>query len=260
MVQSMTRKTKDKNILMHYKGYEEFVLRLLDIGERVRRYQGVIYTPFLNEYEQEIVAKVLFDCHIKAFGGYDNSEYKRCAISFYEEDIYDNPIVCLQAKFDAKFQKLEHKDVLGALMNLGIERDQIGDILVQDDYIYVFVCEEMSMYVSMQCNQIRRSKVVFSVSDHIPEVEKKIAYQEKIVSSMRLDAVVATICNCNREKAKRMIQAKHVKVNQVILEDCTYLCNNKSTVSIKRYGRFTIQIAERKTRKDNFVIVIGKYL
>ncbi len=255
----MAIKTKHKNILMHYKGYEELVSKIIDLGEKAKRYQTTIYTSFLNEYEQKIVREVLFDCCIVQVGGYPDAELKRCAISVYEQET-TIPISCLQAKFDTKFSKVNHRDVLGALMNLGIERDKIGDIIVEEGVIYIFVCSELQDYIVMNLTQIRRCKVGFTHYNGTIKQTKKWEYKEKIISSMRLDCIVSACISCNREKAKKLIQAKHVKVNQIVLEESAYVCNNNCTVSIQRYGRFNVQNQARKTRKDKCVIEIGKYV
>ncbi len=256
----MAIKTKNKNIVMHYKGYEEFVSKIIDIGDKVKRYQTIIYTSFLNDYEQKIVTELLFDFQVYVDSRNGQSELSRCAISYYEEEDIQFPTVCLKAKFDTKFSSLTHRDVLGSLMNLGVERDKIGDITVKDGEIYIFVCDELKDYMIMNCTQIKRCSIQFSEYDGVVESDKKLSYQEKIVTSMRLDSIVAACASINREKAKKLIQAGHVKVNQIVLEESAYVCNNKSTVSIKRYGRFTIDVAERKTRKDKCVVEIGKYI
>lgn len=256
----MAIKQKNKNILMHYKGHEEFVSKVIDIGEKARRYQTIIYTSFLNEYEQQIVKEVLSDLHVYCDGGNIDNELKRCAISNYEEENIVFPIACLRARYDTKFSNLNHRDVLGALMNLGLEREKIGDIIVDDGNIYIYVCEELKDYMMMNATQVKRTQVSFKVYEGEVENKKELAYKEKIISSMRLDSVVAACINCNREKAKRLIQGGHVKVNQIVLEESAYVCNNKSTVSIKRYGRFIVELAQRKTRKDKCVVEIGKYI
>lgn len=244
---------------MHFKGYEEFVSRILDLEEKAKRYRKVIFTPFLSVKEQEIVNQVVQGCHLYAEGGYAQSEMKRMAISLYEDEV-TFPIVCLSDRFDPKYHKLSHRDVLGAIMNLGIERNVIGDIIVSENRIIIYVESEMQDYLMSNLTQVKRCSIV--LKEYEKEVEKisNIEYRERIVSSLRADAIVASICNLSREKAKNLIKGGKVKVNQVVLEDYDYLCNNNSTISIRGYGRFILNDLEKKTKKDRMLIQIGKYI
>lgn len=244
---------------MHFKGYEEFVSRILDLEEKAKRYRKVIFTPFLSVKEQGIVNQIVQGCFVYAEGGYPQSEMKRMALSLYEENI-DFPIVCLSDEFDSKYHKISHRDVLGAIMNLGIERNVIGDIIVNDNRIIIYVEEEMKEYLISNLIQIKRCSIV--LKEYEEEVEKisNIQYRERIVSSLRADAIVASICNLSRDKAKNLIRGGRVKVNQVVLEDYDYLCNNNSTISIRGYGRFILTDLQKKTKKDRMLIQIGKYI
>ena len=131
---------------MHFKGQEEFVSRMLDLLEKASKYRKVFFTPFLNENELSILKKLPSDCFIYEDGGYDKAERKRAVISYYDE-IISVPISVMKASFDTKFVKITHRDVLGALMNMGIEREVIGDILVSDGNIYIVIAEEMKEYI-----------------------------------------------------------------------------------------------------------------
>lgn len=244
---------------MHFKGYEEFVSRILDLEEKAKRYRKVIFTPFLSVKEQEIVHQIVRTCYVYTEGGYPQSEMNRMAFSIYEENI-EFPIVCLSDKFDSKYHRITHRDVLGAIMNLGIDRNVIGDIIVTENRIIIFVEEEMKEYLISNLTQIKRCSIVLHVYENDVEKTSNIQYRERIVSSLRADAIVATICNLSRDKAKNLIRGGKVKVNQVVLEDYDYLCNNNSTISIRGYGRFILNDLQKKTKKDRMLIQIGKYI
>lgn len=249
----------NRNIIIHFKGQEEFVSRMLDMLEKAERYRKVFFTPFLNENELDIIKRLPTHCFIYEDGAYDKAERKRVAISFYEEEI-EIPVIIMHATYDEKFIKLTHRDVLGSLMGLGIEREVIGDILVGDGHIYIVISEEMENYIHYSLTQIKHANVNFERTEEIIEIEDKKVYVEATIASMRLDAVVAAITNLSREKSQNLIRGGRVKVNQVVLEECDFLCNNNSTVSIQRYGRFSVEDTKRTTRKGRHVIRIGKYV
>lgn len=244
---------------MHFKGHEEFVARVLDLQGKAKRYRKVIFTPFLNEFEQDIVQKVSKEYFVSYEGGYANAERKMAAIAYYEEDMLF-PIVCLKATYNTKYASISHRDVLGSLLHSGIERNVIGDIVVKENCIYVFVNEEMAFFIKGECRSIKRCQIVWEDTNEEVEEHKQIEWEEKIISSFRLDVIVAAICKVNREKAKLFITGGIVKVNQVILEDCTYLCHNNNAISIRGYGRFAIEKENRLTKKNRHVIRIGKYI
>lgn len=244
---------------MHFKGYEEFVSRILDLEDKAKRYRKVIFTPFLSVKEQDIVKKVVQGCFLYEDGGYAQCESKRMAFSIYEEEVVF-PIVCLSDEFDLKYHKITHRDVLGALMNLGIERNVIGDIIVSDHRIIIYAESEMQEYLVSHLTQIKRCSILLKPYEEEVEKVNRIEYHERVVSSLRVDAIVAAICHLSREKAKGLIKGGKVKVNQVVLEDYDYLCNNNSTISIRGYGRFIICDLQKKTKKDRLLIQIGKYI
>ncbi len=248
----------NKNLLMHFKGYEDFVSRILDLQEKAKRYRNIIHTPFLSEKEREIVYQIVNDCYV-----YEDSlsfERKKMAISYYEEEDIPFPSVCLNDHFDAKFHRITHSDVMGAALNLGVDQSVIGDIIVEDGNIFLFVEEEIANYFMSNLVMIARCPI--SLKQYDQQVEKKhnFTYQTYTISSFRLDAIVAAITHLSREKAKQLIKAGKVKVNQVVLEDYDYLCNNNSTISIRRYGRFIVVDKNRKTKKDRYLIEVAKYV
>ncbi|MDQ0361916.1 YlmH family RNA-binding protein [Breznakia pachnodae] len=243
---------------IHFKGNEDFISRIEDYLDQVGTYRKV-FTPFLSSVQQEIIRsyvgkkmQLLFD------GGYENSEYKKCLISYEDLDI-PFPIVCLKAVYDTKYYSINHRDVLGALMHLGIERNQFGDIIVDNGNIFIFVNRDIANFIKLELRQVKRCVVEFKEYDEEIVFAVEYDYKDKVVSSFRLDVLVAAITNLSREKAKKIVQEGLVKVNHVPLEDCAYLCNNYCTLSIRGYGRFKVEDLERTTRSNRHCIRIGKY-
>ena len=71
--------------------------------------------------------------------------------------------VCLHATYNSKFKTLTHSDLLGCLMHSGIERSVIGDLIVQEDDLYIFCKEKISKYIIDNCTQIGKCTVHFEV-------------------------------------------------------------------------------------------------
>ena len=191
-------------------------------------------------------------------GGYEGSERARLALLPYEMDV-DFEITILRAKIPAKYAKLSHPDVLGAFMNVGIEREKCGDIIVEENYIYIIVASDIASYVTQCLTKIRHTSVQFQEYEGTLNYQQNLVERTCIVSSLRLDVLVSAFAHLSRGKAQQLIKNGLVKVNHLVLEDCSHLCYNNSVISIRGHGRFLFQDVTNKTKKDNFVITVAKY-
>lgn len=247
-------------MLEHYRGNEEFVKRILDLKDLAYRQQRLLITPFLTPQEQSIAQRVIGNAlYLQIDGGYEGAEMCRIALSpFAGEDCMG--IVILHASYKEMGKRLSHRDVLGAMMHLGIERDQFGDIVLHEQDIYVIVKEELAYFVMQELHQIARTSLSFHIYEGVLKNEQEMKVVTRSISSMRLDCVVAACANISRTKAEALIKGKLVKVDHMPLEDCKCLCNNNSTVSIRGYGRFHLSTTGRMSKKGRYVIEIGTYI
>lgn len=248
-----------EQILQHFPKQEEFVKRIYDQIEQMQRRQSAILTPFLSPQQCEIVQTLLGkQIAFRKEGGYEEAE--RCRIAFLPyEGACDMEISCLRASFPARFSSLSHRDVLGALLHLGIERELIGDLLVKEGEIFIFVDREIASYIIANLTRIKRCGVHFQPYEGTLSYTPEISYEHKVVSSMRLDVLVSTLAKVSRKKAQQMIWSGQVKVDHLVLEETSYLCNNNSAISIRGHGRFHIKEVVKRTKKDHLVIEAGKY-
>lgn len=255
------KKTNRQRTVDFYRGNEEFVKRLLDLEDQVDRQQIPFVTPFLTCDQQEIARQVVGErCLLASWGGYDTAENCRMLLApLWWEQERDFEVVLLKGRYADKYHQLSHRDVLGALMNLGIERNVFGDILVEDGNIYLFCTESIALYLLQNLTRIGRAKVTFSRCEDTLTRDVKIEWHTEVISSMRFDTVVASITHLSRHKAQELIQSGQVKLNHVTLEETASLCNNDCTVSVRGYGRFIVHDTMRRTQKSNAVVEIGRY-
>ena len=143
-------------------GHEWFIAKIKDMTALCQRRQQPVTTGFLTLAEQEIVKTLAGNqLTLQMNGGYEDAERKIARLSPYP---CQAPDVCvLTARYDGRFGKaLTHKDILGALMHLGIERETIGDLLVMEERLYIFCTEGMADYIASSLTQIGRHSVSFS--------------------------------------------------------------------------------------------------
>ena len=126
-------------------------------------------TKFLTNFEQivlsQIVAYNYSDFKVEFFGGFDDAERKKAKIISNEYYDLDYDIVCLKAKFNNKFNRVEHRNILGAVHNLGINFNIFGDIIVLENEVYIFVDDEIADYIAMEFTKAGRVNLDFQRVD-----------------------------------------------------------------------------------------------
>lgn len=223
------------------------------------RQNRVIFTPFLSESEGRIVEQVCGKSRLqRSWGGYAHAQWRCYALLPVEMDI-EFPVCVLKASYQPRFGRLTHRDVLGAFMHQGIDRAQLGDILIEENEIYVMALEPISAYLIDQVTMIRRSGLRFSRYAGVPDIAPRVQRRECNVSSLRLDAIVSAICRISRARAASLIEGGMVKVNDLPLEQCSALCDNNCAVSVRGHGRFQFVGVQKMTKKNRYVIEILVY-
>lgn len=248
-----------KNNHFNTRGHEAFIARIKDdIAMSSVRYKPVM-TSFLTPSEaqllQQMVGKSMF---VYLSGGYAQAQRQMGCISPYEMEDVSFSLDCLVSKYDSRYKKLAHPDVLGALMHLGITREQLGDMIVSEDEIILFCTAHMSQYIIESCTQIGRCSIHFQI-DNDKEI-KGVAFAEIQIncSSLRLDSIVAQLAHCSRTKAAKIIRSGLVKLNDVVLEENGQVCHN-DFVSIRRVGRFQFKEVVATSKKNRLILRFVKF-
>ena len=222
-----------------------------------------IVTKFLTNFEQivlsQIVAYNYSDFKVEFFGGFDDAERKKAKIISNEYYDVDYDIVCLKAKFNNKFNRVEHRNILGAVHNLGINFNRFGDIIVLENEVYIFVDEEIADYIAMEFTKAGRVNLDFQRVD-LAEVgiEKKYEDFEIVSSSFRIDSIVAKITNKSRGKVKEFFEQDFIKLNHVILRNGEKTCTTDDIISIRKYGRFVVKDYRQNKKSLKYRITISK--
>lgn len=211
-----------------------------------------VSTGFLTPKEQEITTKI--DPSIVFDGGYKNAIRQRGYV--HTEPLDD--IVCFEIHSDSSYLHLSHRNILGALMGLNLNREDIGDILHHDACF--FVTKAVSKKVKYGLLNIGKHPITLHPIDG-RLLKGSIQFQQLtiIVSSMRLDVVVKAIAHISRQKSVHMIQNKLVKINDFVVDKQTTNLKIDDVISIRHHGRFVLDAIEKRTKKDKIVINVKKY-
>ena len=220
-------------------------------------------TKFLTNFEQIVLSQIVAynynDFKVEFFGGFDDAERKKAKIISNEYYDVDYDIVCLKAKFNNKFNRVEHRNILGAVHNLGINFNRFGDIIVLENEVYIFVDEEIADYIAMEFTKAGRVNLDFQRVD-LAEVgiEKKYEDFEIVSSSFRIDSIVAKITNKSRSKVKEFLEQDFIKLNHVVLRNGEKTCTSEDIISIRKYGRFIVKGYTQNKKSLKYRITISK--
>ena len=235
-----------------------FVARIQDLISACRGKGRPILTSFLSPSEAELLKQIVpGDINVSFYGGYENAERQVAFLSADESDPeYDIDI--LYSGYRPLSRSLTHRDVLGGLMHLGIERNQLGDFIVNDKDIIILCKKSMSDFICTEFRLIGRCPVHFEVRNDLEINGGKREIIQINAASLRMDVVVAALSHCSRSKAVEKIRQGYVKLNDVVLEENRQLCNN-DFVSIRKSGRYRFLGIKNTTRKDRLILEFEQY-
>jgi RNA-binding protein YlmH len=254
------------NIYQHFRPEErEFIDQALQWKNYVESTYALKLTDFLDPREQHILKMLIGDhgeVKYKFFGGSPGVERKRACLmpEYLNEDEVDFQIRLCEINYPMKFVTIEHPQVLGTLMSLGLKRGKFGDILIKEGRIQFFTAAEVSEYIKNNLVSIGRASVKLRELDLVAAISSEELWMENVitVSSLRLDTVVAGMHNLSRQKSQMFIGQGVVKVNWSIIENTSFECAEGDLISVRGQGRAKIMSIEGKTKKEKWRIQVGK--
>lgn len=239
------------------------VKRLKDLEKRSYNNNTFEFGDFLSPAEFDAFRKV--SPAGEAFGGYAQAERRMLRFGDPEELGYDVPfpIDCIKvSSASGKFSSpLTHRDYLGALMSLGVERRVFGDIVVRNGIAYIFCENRMSPFILENLVSVGRNQVHVEISD-FPEEEYEAGRQQMAiqVSSPRADAVIAHVCKLSRGNVTPYFTGKLVQLNGRILERPDKLLTEGDIFSVRGFGKYAVGESTGVSKKGKTNILIYKYV
>lgn len=222
------------------------------------------FIGFLRPEETAIVKAVAEKQALKYsfFGGYTEAERVFFGVfpDWCDEDDSLFPITALSFTF-RKSDKLSHREFLGSFMSLGIARETVGDILIEEGRAVAFFTKEVSSYVKGEIRKISNVGVAITegFSGKLPQMGG-FAEITDTVASARLDCVVASLAGVSRNMATELIEQKTVTINSVCCEKAVTLIRNGDKITIRSKGKFIIESIDEKTKKGRLKISAKKYI
>lgn len=242
--------------------------RLLELAEKSYNRGIYTYTPFLSLSEQQVFYEVEKEVAYAGFGMEGGAPVcERKIIRFgslenlgYEEEY---PIACIELmpttpKFADKFT---HRDFLGAVMNLGIERNTIGDIFLKEPGAILFCQESIAPFILENLGQVKHTTIKCRIAQTTEEIEEAEPKEVSVtVASARIDGVIAKLYNISRSQSLELFRTGRVFVNGMTMENNSYPLKKGDAVTVRGYGKFIFYKAAGETRKGKERVIIGMFV
>ena len=258
--------------------------RIRELYLRTQQNDYLTHTAFLSLSEQaQFLDSVRYlgqkeDIRIKEseyilYGGFKDAE--RCIVCFLpsyitkdsflsEQDSDESGLLsCLAIRpLNPRFSdELTHRDYLGAIMNLGIERDATGDIICSRGYAAVSVLTGASSVIERELVRVRHTTVSCErinfrdcgITPQFREIRINIA-------SERTDAILGEVYHLSRAGSQELIRTGMVSVNGREATDPGRVLKEKDRVSVRSKGKFIYSGKEGCTKKGRVTAVVTVYL
>ncbi len=225
------------------------------------------YTDFLTLNEISIFNSIKFELpniNYGLSGGYDYAERK--VLCFYGDDsvkAFSNYITCIRIlPLNKKFSDdLNHRDFLGSIMNVGIERSKIGDILVKEKEGFVFCETVISSFIIDNLDKVKHTNIRCEiVEDDIPDIQPNYQEIRGTVSSARLDSVIALAFHSSRTSILGLISGGKVYVDGRLIESNSYMLKENEIVSVRGLGKFIYKELQNQNKKGKYYVRLLKYI
>ena len=242
--------------------------RFKELYDKADRGGYYTFTDFLGLAEQSALNEVtarLYRGAVATYGGADGAE--RVMVRFGNPDDIGYevpyPIACVSVEpLSQKFaDKLTHRDFLGALLNLGIERSTLGDIIIRENVGYVFAEEKMAEFITGELSRVKRTDVKVCVIDTLPEGELYKTEDRRIqIQSERVDAVIAKTYSLSRDDAQSLVKRRLVFVNGREIDSTSYTPKKDDKISVRGYGRLIYRGFDSTSRKGKLNAIVSVYV
>ncbi len=243
--------------------------RLIDLANTADNRGICIFSDFLNLNEQNIFYSLKNELpRIKYFtyGGFQDAERKILCFCGNDklQDLEDItfPITCIKvAPLNKRFSdSFSHRDFLGAVLNLGIDRSKVGDIIINENEGYILVHNTIAPFILDQLVKVKHTMISTSVV-----AQQDFHYQPKYteivgtVSSVRLDSILSVAFHSSRSSLTGLIDGGKVFVNSKEVLSNSYTLKENDVVSVRGLGKFIYAGTSYQTKKGRYSVNILMY-
>ena len=226
---------------------------MYNIKKNIDRLKEGKETYFLDPYEANLVIKHFKKNEYNIFKPYIDSE----KVIIYKDT---KPKVTL-FKIITK-EKFKHQDIMGSIFSLNIEKELLGDIIIDKNNYYFYLFESMKDYFLTNFTKIKHNYISLEEINinELKNYKRKYIELQLIVKTPRIDSVIANITNTSRSKIKEKFKNKEIILNYNIITNPSYTLKENDIFSIKKYGKYQYIEKIKQTKKNNYIIKVNKYI
>lgn len=245
----------------------DYISRALDRGIPT-------FTDFLSERERAVVLDVSSSLsamdNTVVFGGFADAE--RTVVGFFpdyflfseKDELYREFPICLLEIECSGFKEHSHRDFLGSVLGLGLDRSVVGDIIVGDKgySANIFVLSRICDFIADNLKLVGRDGVTVRKADlsELSSVRREFELIKGTCASMRSDALVSEILNLSREKAQKLFTEGYVSINHETVENRSKIITVGDIIAIRGHGKFRISSIGDLNRKGRTRFEVQKYV
>ena len=249
---------------------EEDILksRLKDLATKAYNTNSYMYSNFLNLSEIDEFLRIKSEIDFiqsYMYGGHPSCERQVVRFGSEEEFGYNSTYPITTIKVSPLIEKfadnLNHRDFLGAILNLGIERDVIGDIKIVDNTGYIYCLDKIAQYILDNLTKIKHTHIKCEIVEtEVDSGENAFEDISAIVASLRLDVVIAAITKLSRKQVLEQFHDRKIYINNKLTTNNSYILKDDDIVVIRGYGKYIFDTNLGQTRKNKYHINIKKYI
>ena len=256
-----------EKIIRYYKGTEgeKTAIKLVDFAVQATKNRKYKLSGFLSPFEQEMAVTIsnsVGDLKVEFDGGFVGAERQRAI--FCHEDFQGTPafeIAVIKSEWNGEFARLGHRDVLGAVLSLGVDRECVGDIIATKNFAKIIVDKKMAEYFRANLSQIGNVSVKTDIDelDNIAPKEERIKEIKATVASLRADSITAVGFGMSRSKAAADISAEKVQLNWQTLKNSSQAIKQGDILSMLGGGRLEVTEITGQTKKGRIGVLLKRF-
>lgn len=238
----------------------EFFRRIDDLSDRAQRRGVVTRTAFLTPAEQYALRQYCTKDGMVLTGGQDNCERQ---VAFFLPEYMDREDLDIAehiraVRIEAHFGCPGHRDYLGAALGLGIGRESLGDVRIQDATAYIFCLPSVEPLLLEELHKVGRCGVTVApcVLENVPPPVIQTKALSFTVKSLRLDAVTGAMFGLSRTAAAELIRLGEVSLNYTVCDKTDAAVNEGDILSLRGHGKGRIAALGGRSKKDR---LLGRY-
>lgn len=248
-------------------------LTISRIEDKIRQCRDGWYvtaTGLLDSHEQALAKQVMMhaaDTRTFLWGGYDGAERRMLVcvpadIPMTDEEAADGLLAVLRVTRPPISRELTHRDYLGSMLGLGIDRSVTGDILVRNDGADIIIVPEIASFLLDELVQVGRTHVNRELKPLselvIPETRTQTI--RDTVPSARLDSIIASAFRLSRSKASEAIRGGIVSVDHIECLKPDARVEEGSVLVLRGKGKAVLREVRGESKKGRIWVIIEKYI